>query len=34
MDCNYIKNTIKMNKEQIVNCFICDENLSDIQTSL
>jgi hypothetical protein len=28
-----IQNTITMEKEQIVKCAICDENLSDVQTS-
>jgi len=28
-----IKNKIKIEKEQIINCFICDDNLSNIQTS-
>jgi hypothetical protein len=28
-----IQNTIKMEKEQIVMCLICQENLSDVQTS-
>jgi len=28
-----IENKIKIEKEQIVNCFICDNNISDVQTS-
>jgi len=28
-----IKNKIKIEKEQIVNCFICNENISNVQTS-